>query len=518
MIGLEGPCLRVPLGRLGAWRTGNTPSKSVGAYWKDGEMPWVSPKDFGPAVIMDAIDGITEAALSSGGGRTVPAGSLMVVSRSGVLRHSLPVAVAGRELAINQDVRALLPTPGIDAGFIRHQLLAVEQRILQEVVRRGTTVQSLDDASFRGFELTVPPPTEQRRIASALDRLDARLESIYARVGAARRHCALLREQILAGAWDGGLAARWRSERGRDDDRRTARVEDVAESIAYGSSSKSRRAGDVAVLRMGNIRNGGLDWTDLVFTSDPDEIARHLLVDGDVLFNRTNSPELVGKTAVYHGERPAIAAGYNIVVRCGPRVLPDFLAHLLNGPAGREWARSVRSDGVNQSNISGSKLAAFQIPIPPLDEQGETLRLVDAALGTIARAIAELDWVENDCAELARTVRAAAFRTTDAHERSTPELLSLTEAMEAAVRQHGEDDRERRRRMAARRAPARSLEDVIGERADQGMTFAELLAAVGSDYEVLRASVFALLSTEPPRLRQHFDEAERTMRLKVATR
>ena len=84
--------------------------------------------------------------------------------------------------------------------------------------------------------------------------------------------------------------------------------------VEYGTAMKSAPSGDVPVLRMGNIQDGKLDWSDLVYTSSPKEIDRYLLKDGDVLFNRTNSPELVGKTAIYTDSRPAIFAGYIIRV------------------------------------------------------------------------------------------------------------------------------------------------------------------------------------------------------------
>lgn len=515
MIGIEGAFVRVPLGELGAWRTGSTPSKNVPTYWKGGGTPWVSPKDFGSAVILDAMDHLAEAAFTRGGARTVPAGSLLIVSRSGVLRHSLPVAIAGRELATNQDVRALLPTPGVHAGFIRHQLLAAQSRVLLEAVRRGTTVESLDDAAFRAVEVLLPAPAEQERIAASLDRLDEGLSGIRAQVATARRNSAGLREQVLAGAWTGGLTARWRAENGRDDRWPKAAIKDVAEMIAYGSSSKSSRTGEVAVLRMGNIQGGRLSWDDLVYTSDQEEIRRHLLVDGDLLFNRTNSPELVGKSAVYHGERPAIAAGYNVVVRCGERVLPDFLAHLINGPAGRAWCRSVRSDGVNQSNISASKLAALEVPIPPVDEQREVLRVVDAALGKLSSVALALDDVERDCDELARTVRNSAYRSSEAEARSTPELQHMLNAIAASIIERRDEDQKRRSDMAARRKTTRSVEEIVGERRSEGMTFAELLAAAGTDYETVRTSVFSALAADPPRLRQQFDPDGPTMRLKA---
>lgn len=94
---------------------------------------------------------------------------------------------------------------------------------------------------------------------------------------------------------------------------------------SYGSSAKSDKEGKIPVLRMGNIQNGKIDWSDLVYSSNDDEIKKYTLEKNDVLFNRTNSPELVGKTAIYKGEQKAIYAGYLIKMRCSTHLNPDFL-------------------------------------------------------------------------------------------------------------------------------------------------------------------------------------------------
>src|SRR5207249_1028270 len=89
---------------------------------------------------------------------------------------------------------------------------------------------------------------------------------------------------------------------------RYAALNKLCMSFDYGTSAKSQPAGDIPVVRMGNIQNGEIDWPDLVFTSGKQEIERYTLQSNTVLFNRTNSPELVGKTAIYRDERPAIFA------------------------------------------------------------------------------------------------------------------------------------------------------------------------------------------------------------------
>jgi type I restriction enzyme S subunit len=86
--------------------------------------------------------------------------------------------------------------------------------------------------------------------------------------------------------------------------------------------------------------------------------------------NRTNSPELVGKTAIYKSEMPAIFAGYLILIRRKEELLDaDFLNYFLNSEIARAYGKTVMAWSVNQANISGSKLKGYPIPVPPLPEQ-----------------------------------------------------------------------------------------------------------------------------------------------------
>ena len=152
----------------------------------------------------------------------------------------------------------------------------------------------------------------------------------------------------------------------------------VSLGLNYGTSSKSQPNGKTPVLRMGNIQNGAIDWSNLVFSDNVEDNEKYRLETGDVLFNRTNSPELVGKTAVFDGLKGAIYAGYLIKVSCAKQMLnPSFLSLCLNSAYGRNWRQSVKSDGVSQSNINAKKLANFIVPIPPLEEQEAIVSKVD---------------------------------------------------------------------------------------------------------------------------------------------
>jgi type I restriction enzyme S subunit len=176
--------------------------------------------------------------------------------------------------------------------------------------------------------------------------------------------------------------------------------------LLYGTSEKSSYEGHVPVLRMGNITcTGSIDYSDLVYSSNEEDIKKYKLEKDDLLFNRTNSSEWVGKTAIFKIEEPTIYAGYLIRVRC-ILVDPDYINFVMNSSYHREWCNQVKTDAVNQSNINAQKLSNFSIPIPPLYEQH---RIV----AEIERWFTLIDLIEQDKADLQTTIKQAKSKILD---------------------------------------------------------------------------------------------------------
>lgn len=156
-------------------------------------------------------------------------------------------------------------------------------------------------------------------------------------------------------------------------------VGNVCTNIQYGTASKSSPTGKIPVLRMGNIQNGRIIYDKLVYSSDENEISKYCLEYNDLLFNRTNSKELVGKTAIYKSEIPAIYAGY--LVRVTPvLLLSDYLNYVMQSQYYWSYCQSVRSDAIGQSNINAEKLKQFVFPLPPLAEQKRIVAMLEELL------------------------------------------------------------------------------------------------------------------------------------------
>ena len=177
-------------------------------------------------------------------------------------------------------------------------------------------------------------------------------------------------------------------------------LEDIVCELKYGTSEKSLSVGKIAVLRMGNITNvGTIDYSNLVYSSNNEDIKLYSLEKDDLLFNRTNSSEWVGKTAIYKKEQPAIYAGYLIRIR-PILIFSDYLNTVMNSSYYRNWCYNVKTDAVNQSNINAQKLSQLMIPIPPLKEQ-------ERIVVEVAKWISLIDTIKNSKEDLQTTIKQA---------------------------------------------------------------------------------------------------------------
>lgn len=141
---------------------------------------------------------------------------------------------------------------------------------------------------------------------------------------------------------------------------------------------------------------------------DHPEFPSLLLDDGDVLFNRTNSPELVGKSAVFEGSEPISFASYLIRVSLREGCLPRWLAWYINSHHGRDWIASVVNQQVGQANVSGGKLRALEVPIPPINEQRRIVAKVDALLTKVDASNKRLERIPTILKRFRQAVLAAA--------------------------------------------------------------------------------------------------------------
>jgi type I restriction enzyme M protein len=163
----------VALGEITRRVSGGTPSKENASYW-NGDIPWVSPKDMKVDVIYDTEDHVSLDAIRGSATALVPAETLLCVVRSGILKHTLPLAITGREMCFNQDITALIPKDErVSARYLFYALKARARDILEQGIKPGVTVQSFHSGFFTRFAIPLPPLEVQEEIVAEIKRRES---------------------------------------------------------------------------------------------------------------------------------------------------------------------------------------------------------------------------------------------------------------------------------------------------------------------------------------------------------
>jgi len=294
-----------------------------------------------------------------------------------------------------------------------------------------------------------------------------------------------------------------------------ASVGELSDSLQYGSSLKSSKDGHIPVIRMGNLQNGEIDWSDLVYTSDKAEIKKYALSPGTVLFNRTNSPELVGKTSIFRGEREAIFAGYLIRINHAPQILPQYLNLMLNAPYTRQLCTSVKSDAVSQSNINASKLASFPISLCSQEEQDVIIAMAERIISGVSNVKKWAYSLFDNLNYLDQSILSKAFRgelvpqyPNDEPASVLLERISSTKTVQPMKAKRSVTERKPQMEKMSKE----SLKETIRLLPEESISFEELRNMVPGDYEALKEILFALLDEAKPILKQVFDKEAKAIR------
>lgn len=227
--------------------------------------------------------------------------------------------------------------------------------------------------------IPLPPLPEQRKIVSVLDKIQQAIELQDRIIEQAKRLKKSLMQKLFTEGLYGeeqketeiGLIPKsWEVMRLGDDE--------ILKETQYGLSVRGKKEGKYPILRMNNLVEGLISIDDLQFVDlDEKTFRKFKLEKGDILFNRTNSFELVGKTSIFCLNGDFVFASYLIRLKLDSEVInPFFLNFYFNWDITQVRLRGLASRGVSQANISATKLKSFLIPLPPLEEQKQIAHIL----------------------------------------------------------------------------------------------------------------------------------------------
>jgi type I restriction enzyme, S subunit len=263
---------------------------------------------------------------------------------------------------VNNHAHVLRPKNNIDINFLLRHL---EYYDVTPYITGTTRGKLTKDAASR-IELVLPPLPEQKRIAAILDKADA--------IRRKRQQAVKLTEELLRSVFLDMFGDPVTNPKGWKE----VTIRDLVTEVKYGTSDKASYEGKYPILRMNNITyKGGWDFRDLKRINMPEkELPKYLVCKGDILFNRTNSKALVGKTAVYRQDEPMIYAGYLIRVRPNQQNNSEYIAAYLNLSHGKKILENMCKNIVGMANINAQEFQDIPILQPPSELQNQYAVLV----------------------------------------------------------------------------------------------------------------------------------------------
>ena len=361
--------------QLGELCSGSTPSSFRTEFW-DGATVWVTPTDLSrlnTPYLHDSAKQITERGLRNCSARLLPPGSIVLSSRAPIGYVAIPTV----PFCTNQGCKSIALHNSYHSEFVYYAVTAAVPRLKR--LGEGTTFAEISKKSLAKAEVVLPiDKTEQAKIAEVLSTVDRAIEQSEALIAKQQRiKTGLMQDLLTRGIDEHGNLRSEQTHEFKDSPLGRIPVEWESASLAafvpsaeYGISTSLGETG-YPVLRMNNLLDGEAELSDLKFTDAP--VPEHLwLRDGDVLFNRTNSWEHVGRTGIWRGQiESATFASY--LVRLNPhpdKLLPEMLNFWLNWKRTQIAMRRQATPAVQQVNINPTNLRSIPAAFPRnLDEQ-----------------------------------------------------------------------------------------------------------------------------------------------------
>ena len=425
----------VRLESLGFYHGGHTPSMSEPSFW-GGNILWVSAKDMKCDVIIDTQDKITHKGAAVL--QMVNVDSLVLVTRSGILKHTFPVAIVKTPCTINQDLKAFIPYCTEVTQYLALCLRALQAVILKRYRKKGMTVQSIVWESFIRMPIPLPPLSEQKRIVAKIEKLMPLVEE-YGKMEETRLQLdadlpAMLEKSILQEAIQGKLVPQDPNDEPASEllkriaAERKALVKagklkrDKGESVIFRGSDRlayETRNGETVCIqdeipfdipdswewvRLGDMSNYGqcksVDTTDIApdtWSLDLEEIekgtgrlierktaadkksksSKHVFTKGTLLYSKLRT--YLNKVLV--ADMDGVCTSEIVPIELNGGVNAEYVRLVLMSPYFLEYTAS-KGYGIKMPRVGTDDMKQSLIPLPPLDEQKRIVKRVEELKGT----------------------------------------------------------------------------------------------------------------------------------------
>lgn len=347
--------MRVKLGDIFEIGSGGTPSKKHPEYY-GGDIPWVKTGDLKNIYLDHIEDTITEDGLNNSSAKMYEPGTVLLAMYGATIGATSILKIPA---CTNQACAAFKPNDKAVPEFLYFFLRSKKEVFTKDGV--GGAQPNISASYLKRVEIELPDIAEQKEIVNILMKVSS--------IIAARNQQLTELDNLIKVRFIELFGVYPINPMGWE----TGTIRDVVTDVRYGSSRPAVNGGKYPYLRMNNITYGGeLDLSDIKRIDVPEnELDKCTVRRGDVLFNRTNSKELVGKTCVYDRDEMMVLAGFVIRVRVNDLVLPEFLSAFLNTDFSKKTLLGMCKAAIGQANINAQELQNIGIYIPPIERQRE---------------------------------------------------------------------------------------------------------------------------------------------------
>ena len=347
---------------LGEIITGNTPSKEIGEFWNSKDICFIKPdiiSDDRVNTISESNEYVSKAAKKKA--RVVTKDAVFVTCIGSI--GKIGIASEG-EYAFNQQINAIVPNKKIIPRYLAYDLFFNKPRLF--AIANAPVVPIINKSQFGEFTINMEEDIhKQSKIVNVLDKLTHIIEKRVKELS--------ILDDLIKARFVELFGDPIKNPKGWE----VVTIRDIVTEVRYGTSKPSVEGGKYPYLRMNNLTvDGHLDLNDLKYIDIPDdEMEKCVVRKGDVLFNRTNSIELVGKTAVFDLPEDMVIAGYIIRVRLNERLLPEIFSQYMNLEALKDILRAMAKGAVNQANINAQELQSIKVYVPDMEVQKQFIKM-----------------------------------------------------------------------------------------------------------------------------------------------
>ncbi|MFM6183475.1 MAG: restriction endonuclease subunit S, partial [Dolichospermum sp.] len=340
------------IGKICQTSSGGTPLSTVLKYYENGNIPWINSGEVKQGIITQTENFITQLGLENSSAKLFPINTVLVAMYGATAGQ---VGILGIEATTNQAVCGILPNNEFIPKFLFFYLREQTDRLLD--LRTGKARLNLSQDVIKNFPIPLPPKEVQEQIIQEIEVLENREQELRDNIENYQNQMKVKVDEIYT------------SNSSRKP------IGNLCLNVQYGISQQMNTEDKgYKIFRMNEIIEGKMfDSGEMKYVDiSPEEFDKFKLAPGDILFNRTNSIELVGKTGIFTLEGNYCFASYLVRLKIDTnQANPFFVNFIMNSNQFQQVAKEQATKSINQANINATKLKSIEIPVPSLSIQNK---------------------------------------------------------------------------------------------------------------------------------------------------